>query len=125
MKTALRSIIPFLAVGGVACSALWMYCDSVPHRQLPGSTFFTESKNPVNVGSEFDASIARARGDYFFFPVSFRSPRKLAFEAAYAVAPNDLNLVFYLKDDPADFVVVYRVDRQTGRLLWKAGVSTE
>lgn len=79
---------------------------------------------PAKIDVMTERAIKRAGFDYLIYPVDFRSPREIVFKEAWAVSPNDLYLVFYLKKDSADFLIFYRMAREDGRLLWKAGVST-
>jgi hypothetical protein len=127
-KTASRNRVILVAlllvivvlVGALSCS-LWL----VPVRALPNSEFLrTEAMTPAQIDVTVEGAIRRAKRDYFFHPVDFRTSRELIFKEARIIAPNDMYLVFYLKNDPADYLILYRVAREDGRLLWKAGVST-
>lgn len=110
----------------IAAFAFYLRSTTAPVRVLPTSEFIhLEAQNPIALDKSIQDFVTRAQHDYFIHPVDFRSPRELVFGQALRVPPNDLYLVFYLKKSPSDFLIFYRVARENGRLLWKAGVPVD
>jgi len=115
------TIIVFLALVGLLVLG---WNTTVPVRDFETNRVAREVTEPVETNAAILRIAARAKRDYLIHPIDFKGARRLVFEKALSVAPNDLYLVFHLEANPSDFYVFYRVSREDGRLLWKVGVGT-
>ena|SRR5438874_6750365 len=92
----------------------------VPTRTFPDKNWFSDTER----GRELSASdpvisrmIARARIDHFIAPTD-RRYRVIGFHRAWITKPDDVYISFV--SSVSDVSVVYRGDRQSGALFWKA-----
>ena len=115
------TIILFATLGGLLILGWYT---TAPVRNLETTSIAREATSAVETNDAILRLVGRAQRDYLVHPVHIMGARRLVFEKALRVAPNDLYLVFHLKANPSDFYVFYRVSEEDGQLLWKAGVGT-
>lgn len=123
--TKTRALVWLLVTCVIVFCGVYCYQKTAPVRSLPNSSFLRAARSTVSLDDHMRDVIKRAQRDYFLHPAHVKSPRQIVFVEAVEAPPNDRYFVFTLKGDPAEYVVVYCVAKEDGRLLWKAGMGID